>query len=195
MYVTTGPYLLLQFKSKLGSLQGSSINYHFSVKRIEAEKKTSSSVITKSCSKIFTPTHTLTGSFTLHPKQFNKSLDGQFKCNLTFDASPLLHGRVNLSIISAFDTALTCERHCEIKILSKDQPKMMIYQNLKFRTTHPPLCFCQPFSSPFHFDQSSSSSLEPKTISIISNSSLLIVSLMLPHNWGQKSDSIPIQVS
>lgn len=121
-------------------------------------------------------------------------MDGPVKCNLTFDSSSLLHGRVNLSIYSAFDSFLFCGKYCDIGILGKNQPKLIIYRDSIFLNYKSPLCYCQPFSSPFDFEHQSSI-LDLKEINIISNSSTLILAIDLPQDWGQRSDSTPIKVS
>ncbi|RWS24815.1 hypothetical protein B4U80_09769 [Leptotrombidium deliense] len=192
-YVTSGPNLLVQFVSDDGSLDGSAINYRFEIKRIVAAKKVSATEVSKNCSKVITPESLSSGSLTLHPEDFNKSIDGQITCNLTFDATSLLHGRVNLSILSAFNPSLICGKYCDIGIIGNNQAKLTIYRNPDFAHLLSPLCFCEPITSSFAFSFQSHPRV-PQQITTISNSSSLTIAFILPPDWGQRKTSIPIQI-
>ncbi|RWS00615.1 Zinc metalloproteinase nas-39-like protein, partial [Dinothrombium tinctorium] len=191
-YVSTGPDLLVQFTSLVGSLDGAAIDYRFEIKRIVAAKKVSAAEVSKNCSKVFTPDSLSSGSLTLHPEQFNRSIDGQITCNLTFDAGSLLHGRVNLSILSAFNPSLICGKYCDIGITGNNQAKLTIYRNADFAHLLSPLCFCEPITSSFAFTFQTQLQV-PQTIHMLSNGSSLTIAFILPPDWGQRKESIPIQ--
>ncbi|XP_053213240.1 uncharacterized protein LOC128396645 isoform X2 [Panonychus citri] len=222
VYVTSGPSLLVQFHSSTGSLDGSSINYRFQVKRLIPEIKVSSEFVSQNCSKLFTAISPLTinsfsslheqlnsGSFTINPSDFNFPIDGKIHCNLTFDASIISHGRVNVSIISPFNSALTCGKYCDIGILGVNQPKLLVHRAVDSTHFLSPLCFCQPTGREFPFNfqteflyKQRGSKLTPEqdeipleTIQLISNSSLLRININLPSDWGRRPESKPIKIN
>uniref|UniRef100_T1KS93 CUB domain-containing protein n=1 Tax=Tetranychus urticae TaxID=32264 RepID=T1KS93_TETUR len=222
LYTTTGPSLLVQFHSSTGSLDGSSINYRFQVKRIVPEVKVSSELVSSNCSRLFTasdwsvkpfpnPSSSTStseqlnaGSFTINPSDFAFPINGKIHCNLTFDASVLAHGRVNLSIVSAFNSALTCGKYCDIGILGANQAKLLVHRAVDSTHFLSPLCYCEPTSREFPFNfqteflykqgsKVAGSAIGNDVINFISNSSILRININLPSDWGRRPESKPIK--
>ncbi|XP_074593984.1 uncharacterized protein LOC141849526 isoform X2 [Brevipalpus obovatus] len=193
VYTTSGPSLLVQFNSRRGSLDGSSLDYLFHVKRIVPERKVDSHVVSQNCSHSVSSSDRLRGSFTIDPTQFDFPIRGQIHCNLSFDASPLVHGRVNLTIVSSFNPSLSCGKYCDIGIFGANQAKLLIHRSIDADHFIGPLCYCEPIVSDFPFSFTSPIRTSQR-INLLSNSSILRASINLPSDWAQRPDSKPIQV-
>ncbi|XP_065304740.1 uncharacterized protein [Dermacentor albipictus] len=115
VFESTGPGLLLQFSSKTGSLDGSSISFGFEVRHINAAIY-DNRVSPTACNRRFTagdadsPSR---GALAVHFSDLGA--EGQaaaaVACNYTFDARAWPHGRVQLTLASVFETRTD---HCDL---------------------------------------------------------------------------------
>jgi len=174
--VSSGPALVVQFSSLIGSLDGSSINYGFDIRLIPPPKDHDLNDISKSCSKHITPDTLTSGSVSWNYEELNKSGSSPIQCNLTFDASSIQHGRVNVSMYSPF--TLTNCNECESHLA-----RIVVYRNIDIAHPMQSLCYCKL-----------SRGLD--TSYVISTGAQMIISLQLPAEWGaQQHHFALIQVS
>lgn len=184
---------MIQFHSITGSLDGSSLDYLFRVRKIIPEKKIDANLVSRNCSHTITLGEMSSGVLMINPNDFDFPINGRIQCNLTFVANTIVHGRVNLSILSTFNPSLSCGKYCDIGIFGSNQAKLLIHQNVDSNHFLAPLCYCEPISTDFPFTyQSPLKSLQ--NIQILSNSSILRASISLPPDWAKRDDSKPIQV-
>jgi len=168
---------VVEFSSSIGSLDGSSLNYGFDVRLIRPQNDHDLNDISKSCSKHITPDTMTSGSVDWNYEDFNKSQSTAIQCNLTFDASSLQHGRVNVSMYSPF--ALSDCRQCNESHFGR----IVVYRNIDGTDPTQSLCYCKL-----------SRGLDISYV--ISSGAQMIVSLELGVEWGaQPHHFSPIQVS
>ncbi|GBL92146.1 hypothetical protein AVEN_91495-1 [Araneus ventricosus] len=105
VYETSGPGLFVEFVSKMGSLEGSSISYAFEVRPVNIVTRRNS-LSGRTCSRTFTPENGMTGLLTGQP--FGDSNATSLTCNYTFDASRLPQGRVRLDLYTSLKLAADC---------------------------------------------------------------------------------------
>ncbi|XP_015922275.2 uncharacterized protein [Parasteatoda tepidariorum] len=105
VYETTGPGLFVEFSSKMGSLEGSSISYAFEVRPVNVVARRNT-LNGNSCSRVFTPEGGMTGLLTGH--SFGETNISSLTCNYTFDASRLPQGRVRLVIFTSLKKSANC---------------------------------------------------------------------------------------
>lgn len=192
-YVTSGPSLVVQFSSSLGSLDGSSINYGFDV-RVAAQSDQDINDILRSCSKVITPQPLTSGSVSFQYEDFKNALShvnddasstgsshSMIFCNLTFDATTIVKGKVNVSIYSPFSIA-NCNK-CD----QSDAAKIIVYR--EFNGPQPlassQLCLCKMLPSDV---------INYVVSTVLSIGANMIVALQLPPNWGLQHQST-IEVS
>ena len=195
-YLTSGNNLLIQFKSSIGSLDGSSIDFLFEVKRVQQEPKLSASELSANCSQTITSSSTTASSFILHPSSFNHTIDGPITCTIKFDASSLLHGRVKVQVSSAFNSELICGKHCDFSVIrGSTQAKLTIHSNYHHLNYDETLCYCEPHPNNIPTFSFQPLNNLPTIIKSVSNGSSLTIKIHLPFDWGTRRRSIPIQVN
>ncbi|XP_054707327.1 uncharacterized protein LOC129217104 [Uloborus diversus] len=106
VYETTGPGLFIEFISKIGSLEGSSLSYAFEVRPVNILTRRNS-VNGGSCSRTFTPENGMTGLLTGHPFG-DSSNTTSLTCNYTFEASQLPQGRVQMVLFTSLRLVSDC---------------------------------------------------------------------------------------
>lgn len=112
VYETSGPGLFLEFISKIGSLEGSSLNYAFEVRPVNVVIRRNN---LNPCTRTFTPETGLTGLLSGHslPDISNAT---SLTCNYSFDASKMQQGRVRLKIFTSLRVAKECSE-CKMEPL------------------------------------------------------------------------------
>ncbi|XP_064458808.1 uncharacterized protein LOC135369080 [Ornithodoros turicata] len=112
LFESTGSHLLLEFTSKTGSLDGSSVSFAFQVRPVNAaiyDNRVSPLV----CNRRFAADDSGTparGSLSVHFGDLAEH-SHPVTCNYTFDARSWPHGRVHLTIASIFETRTD---HCDL---------------------------------------------------------------------------------
>lgn len=117
LYETTSPSMFIEFFSKTGSLDGSSIGYGFEVKAINIGSRGSSSTHS-TCSRTYLSENGLSGQFGITAHDINITTHSQpLWCNYTFHAHSLPHGRVNITIASGFQTLTENCDQCQEELI------------------------------------------------------------------------------
>ncbi|KAK8785534.1 hypothetical protein V5799_008102 [Amblyomma americanum] len=113
VFESTGAGLLLQFTSRTGSLDGSSISFGFEVRHINAAVY-DNRVSPTACNRRFaagdadSPSR---GTLSVHLGDLGGADQQAVACNYTFDARAWPHGRVQLTLASVFETRTD---HCDL---------------------------------------------------------------------------------
>ncbi|XP_035230771.1 uncharacterized protein LOC118202696 isoform X2 [Stegodyphus dumicola] len=105
IYETSGPGLFVEFNSRIGSLEGSSLSYAFEVRPVNVITRRNS-LNGGTCSRTFTPEGGMAGLLSGHP--LGEANVTTLTCNYTFDASRLPQGRVQLALFTSLKLAQEC---------------------------------------------------------------------------------------